>query len=171
MKSLIFSSLFFLSSTVAFAQNATVDVTLSPTGSFKAKSADVRGFVTKSGDTFKGSDIKVGLKNLQTGVSLRDTHTKKYLQVDKFPEAVLVSATGKDGKGTGVLKIKGIEKKITGTYKISGNTMNAVFPVKLSDFKIDNVKYMGVGVDDQVNIAISVPVKDAGTRVPANKGH
>lgn len=139
---------------------AVVDVSLTPAGSFKMKSSEVRGFAEKQGDSVEAKNIVVGLKNVATGISLRDTHTKRYLQVDKFPEAILVSAKGTGGKGTGVLKIKGIEKNVTGTYKIDGGKLVATFPVKLSDYKITGIKYMGVGVDDTVNVNITVPLKN-----------
>lgn len=143
----------------ALAQSATVDVTLRPAGSFKGTTNEITGFATQKGDTVEAKDIKVSLKNLKTGIKLRDEHTGKYLEVDKHPEAVLVSATGKGGKGEGTIRIKGIEKKISGTYKIEGSNLIAQFPIKFSDFKITGVKYMGVGVDDDGVVNVTVPVK------------
>jgi polyisoprenoid-binding protein YceI len=158
MKLYILAFVFLLSS-FAFAQSATVDVSLTPAGSFKIKSSDVRGFAQQTGDSVSAKNISVGLKNLQTGISLRDTHTKKHLEVEKYPDAVLVEAKGKGGKGEGLIKIKGIQKKFTGTYKIDGNNLVASFTLKGSDFKIDNVKYMGVGVEDDLNVTVTVPIK------------
>jgi polyisoprenoid-binding protein YceI len=102
-------------------------------------------------------------------VELRDKHTQKHLQTDKFPEAVLVSATGKGGKGTGTIKIKGIEKPISGTYKIEGQVLKAQFKLALTDFDIKDINYMGVGVEDEVKLDVSVPVKagEAAKAVPA----
>lgn len=148
-----------LISTNLQAQQATVGVTLVPAGSFKAKTSDVKGFATKKGDEVTAKNIVVDLKDLKTGVDLRDKHTKKYLETDKFPQAILVSATGKGGKGTGVIKIRGIEKNIAGTYKIEGSTLIAQFPLVLSEFEISGIKYMGVGVDDEVEVQVSVPIK------------
>lgn len=144
---------------LSHAQEAVVDVVLHPAGSFKAKSAEVKGSVKKVGDKFVAENISVGLKNITTQISLRDKHTKKYLEVEKFPEAVLVSGEGKGGKGTGVIRIKGIEKPIQGTYEVKATTFTATFPLKLSDFKIEGIKYMGVGVDDKVTLHVSVPIK------------
>mgnify|MGYP001202154416 CR=1 FL=1 len=150
---------FIFLSTNLQAQQATVGVTLIPAGSFKAKSTDVKGFATKKGDEVSAKNIVVDLKDLKTGVDLRDKHTKKHLETDKFPQAILVSATGKGGKGTGVIKIRGIEKNIAGTYKVEGNTLVAQFPLVLSEFGITGIKYMGVGVDDEVRVQVSVPIK------------
>lgn len=139
---------------------AVVDVNLIPAGDFKAKTEDIKGEAILEGDTVTAKNIVVGLKDLKTGITLRDKHAKeKYLEVDKFPEAVLVYATGKDGKGEGRLRIRGIEKEIRGTYEIIGDYLKAEFPIKLSDFGITNIKYMGLGVDDIVKVQVKVPLR------------
>jgi len=158
MKKLIFVFIFLISLTL-HAQQAVVDVVLKPAGSFKAKTSEVKGFATRKGNEVSAQNISVGLNSLKTGVDLRDKHTKKHLETEKYPEALLVSATGKDGKGTGVIKIKGIEKNIAGTYKISDNMLQAQFPLKLSEFGITGIKYMGIGVNDEVQVQVSVPLK------------
>lgn len=160
MKITIFFSLLLASSlALAGTPSAQVDIVLNPMGDFKAKTADVKGFATLKGDEVSAQNIVVNLKSLKTGVELRDKHMQKHLETDKFPEAVLVSAKGKGGKGTGRIKIRGIEKDIVGTYKISGDALEADFPVTLSDFGIKDIKYMSVGVEDQVKLHVAVPLK------------
>ena len=142
------------------AGSLVADVTLNPAGDFKAKTSDVSGEATVSGDTVKADNIVVKLNKIVTGMPLRDRHAKeKYMEVNKYPEAVLTKATGKGGKGKGLLKFHGVEKEVSGTYKIEGSTLKASFPIKLSDFKISGINYMGVGVEDEVKIEVSVPVK------------
>jgi polyisoprenoid-binding protein YceI len=168
MRNLAFSVLvavaFVLPMTARFAQAADVgmvaEVALTPAGDFKAKSEDVKGEAVQNGDTITAENIVVGLKNLKTGMSLRDRHAKeKYLEVDKFPEAVLVKAIGRGGKGKARIRFKGIEKEVSGTYKTNGGFLLAEFPIKLSDYGISNVKYMGLGVDDIVKVHFTVPLK------------
>ncbi len=144
---------------VSLSQEAVVDITLRPAGSFKVKSTDVKGVVTENGDVVEAQNIVIGLKNVKTGISLRDEHTRKYLDVTKFPTAELVSARGKAGKGQGVIKIRGIEKKIEGEYKIEGGKLVGSFPIKLSEFRITGIKYMGVGVQDEATVHVSIPKK------------
>lgn len=151
----------FLVSSLAWAQQVVVDVKARPALSFKIKTSDIKGFAIQKGNSFEAQNIVVSLTNLKTGMELRDTHTKKYLEVEKFPEAILISAKGEGGTGSGVIKIKGIEQKISGTYKIEGSNLVAEFPLKLSDFKITGVKYMSAGVDDDIKLAVTVPVKAA----------
>ncbi len=146
-------------SSVVLAGNAAVDIKLTPAGSFTGKTSDVKGFVKKNGTKIVGENIVVNLKNLKTGMGLRDKHTQDYLGTAQHPDAILVKAEGENGKGRGLIKIRGIEKQVEGTYKIEGNELQASFPIKLSDFKIEGIRYMGVGVKDQVTINVSVPIQ------------
>lgn len=149
----------FMFSTSVFAQQAIVDLKLRPAGSFKVKSSDVKGFAVQKGNMVEAKNIVVGLTKVKTGITLRDTHTKKHLEVEKYPEAILVSAQGQGGKGKGILKIRNISKPISGNYKIQGSKLIAEFPIKLSDFNITGIKYMGIGVDDNAKVLVSVPIK------------
>ncbi len=158
IKGLIFCSCMILSSGV-FGAEAAFDIHLIPAGDFTGKTSDVKGFATVVGSKVKAENIQVSLKNLKTGIELRDNHTRKHLEADKFPEAILVKGEGENGTGFGILKIKGIEKKVTGTYKMIGNELAAQFKIKLSDFKITGIKYMGVGVDDDVTLNVKLPTK------------
>jgi len=170
MASVLSSAAIVLTGVLTSAQEAVVNVVLHPGGSFKAKTTDVKGSAVQKGTEFTASQIVVKLENLQTGVSLRDTHTKKHLDVEHFPEAILTEGKGKDGTGEGTIKIKGIEQKIKGTYEISGEKLIAHFPLKLSEFKIDGIKYMGIGVDDQVTLDVTLPItKDAPAKETVKK--
>lgn len=151
--------LVLLISTSLFASEAVVDIRLSPAGNFSAKTPAVTGFAKKVGTKVVAENIVVDLKTLKTGIKLRDEHTLKYLDVQNHPTAILIKAEGENGKGTGVIKIRNIEKPIQGTFKMSGANLMAEFPILLSDFKIEGIRYMGVGVKDQVTIKVNVPVK------------
>lgn len=158
MKTSLVSLFIFLFSSLAFAQ-VQVNFKLSPAGSFVGKTSKVQGHVVRSGDKFTASNIQVDLKSLKTGIGLRDEHTQKHLETSKYPTAVLVSATGQGGKGTGVIRIRGIEKPIAGTYKVVGNKLEAQFDLKPSDFNITGVRYMGVGLKDLVQVSVIVPIQ------------
>lgn len=142
-----------------FAQEAEVKVSLSPAGSFVGKTKEVKGVVETDGSTYTAKNIVVVLTNLETGISLRDKHTKDHLEVQKYPEAKLISATGKDGKGTGTIEIRGVQKPIEGTYKVDGSTLTAEFDVNFPDFNIKGIRYAGLGVKDKGKIVVKVPVK------------
>lgn len=156
MKNTIFS-LVFLFSLNLFAQ-VTVDVVLNPMGNFKAKTDSITGNAVVNGSDVSAQNIKVDLRTLKTGLELRDKHTQKYLNTAKYPEAVLSIAKGKAGNGVGKLSINGQTKIVKGTYKVSGKNLEADFTLKLSDFKISDVNYMGVGVEDEVKVHAIVPI-------------
>lgn len=140
--------------------SAEADVSLTPAGDFKAKTDDVKGFAVMKGDQVTAENVVVNLKKLSTGLAMRDKHARdKYLEVEKYPEMTLVKATGKGGKGIGRIKYRGVEKDVAGSYEIKGSNLQASFPLKLSDFNVKGIKYMGVGVDDEIKIHVTLPVK------------
>lgn len=156
-------SLIFLSSFLGnfvFAQNTLVEVfvKLSPVGSYIAKTTQVQGTVKMIGNKLQATDIRVQAKSLKTGIALRDKHTQERLQSDKFPEIILVKGEGDGGKGAGIIKLKGIEKPITGSYKVEGKMIKVQFKLSIKQFGIENVKYLGVGVKDEVEIKVQLPI-------------
>ncbi len=160
----------FVSSFAFAQQNVKVYVTLFPAGDFVATTSDVTGSAQiNSANEITAKDIKVNLNKLKTGLELRDDHAKnKYLEVKKFPEATLVSAIGKNGKGSGILRIRGKDSKVDGTYSLSdGNKfLKAVFTAKLSSFDIKEINYKGVGVEDDIKVEVTVPVSIAAAAAP-----
>ena len=151
----------------SYASSLVADVTMNPAGDFKAKTNDVVGEAVQDGDTIKADLITVKLQTLDCGMTIRTRHAKeKYLEVEKYPEAVLTKAVGKDGKGKANLKFHGVEHAIEGTYKVEGGMLNAEFPIKLSEFNIKSISYLGQGVEDEVKIHVSVPIKK-GAAAPA----
>jgi len=147
----------------------TVDVVLNPMGNFKAKTESISGNAVMTGTDVSAQNIKVDLRTLKTGIELRDKHTQKHLHTDKYPEAILSIAKGKNGKGIGRIKINGEEKEIKGTYKIVGKNLEANFTLNLPDFKITDINYMGVGVEDEVKVHVVIPLGAAAVVPPAKK--
>lgn len=137
-----------------------LNVTLKPAGSFIAESHQVliQGSAVRKGPQVMASNIVLPVSTLKTGIALRDEHmTKKYMECDKFPNAILTHATGKDGKFTGELMVRNVRRPISGTYSINGNTFTGHFTVRSSDFGIAKARYMGVGVSDDVGVDITLP--------------
>ncbi|MBX3020230.1 MAG: YceI family protein [Bdellovibrionales bacterium] len=153
----------------SFAANVEIDVTLSPAGSYKATTKKVTGSAWKTADGgVAAENVAIDMRTLSTGIGLRDKHTKEHLMVGKFPQAKLVKASGKDGKGTATIEIKGMKVDVAGTYKVDGNTLHAEFPMQLSNLEIKDVRYMGVGVKDTVKVHLEIPLTDAPQRAAAS---
>jgi hypothetical protein len=145
---------------VAAASEVRIRVALSPAGSFTAKTSDVAGGVQKGSDgSFSAKDIKVTLTALKTGISLRDEHMGDKLEVKKYPEALLKSATGKDGKGQAEIAIRGKVVKVNGTYLEKDNKLLAKFPMKISDLGIEEISYMAISVEDEVTVEVDLPIR------------
>ncbi len=146
----------------AGAQQMTASFVMNPVGDFKAKTSAIKGSATQQGDTVHAENIVIDVSTLATGLDLRDKHAKeKYLEMAKYPQIVLVKADGKGGKGQGILKLHGVEHPVSGTYVVKGNMLTADFTIKLSDFKIAEINYKGVGVEDEAKISVTVPLTAA----------
>lgn len=157
--SVLIASLFFFSIS-AKAASVVASFKISPAGSFQAKTSAVSGQVKKEGQLLKAGPIVVDLTKLTTEMKLRDQHMKdKYLEVKKYPKAELLIGEGQNGKGTGKLKVRGVTKDISGTYKIVGKNVEATFKIKLSDFNITGIRYMGAGVKDEAEVVATVPLQ------------
>lgn len=144
----------------AHAEKIEVAFSLTPAGDFKAKTDDLKGDILVKDGKYSAQNLIVDLKSLKTGISLRDKHIQDKLETSKFSEAKLISASGENGKGSGKILIRGIEKEISGTYEIKDKNMVAKFELKLSDYGITGIKYLGVGVKDTIIVTVNAPIKN-----------
>ena len=157
IKFLIVSIISF--SSLAAKKGIIVDVNLSPAGSFQIK-AKVKGSVYEKDGKLYSKGLYSLVKKMKTGMDLRDNHTKKALEYKKFPKVEIVKAVAQNGKGSAIIKIRSVKKKVSFSYKrISAKYIKAVFKISLKDFKFEGINYMGVGVKDKVKITATIPVK------------
>jgi polyisoprenoid-binding protein YceI len=136
-----------------------IHVELSPAGSFTAESraAVINGGVRKGGNATIAS-ISLPLDSLSSGIALRDEHMKrKYFEIQKHPIAVLKGISAQEGRFTAKLLLRGVEKEIEGEYQLKGQGAVARFKTTLSDFNIPEPRYMGVGVEDEVEVEFTLP--------------
>jgi polyisoprenoid-binding protein YceI len=116
--------------------------------------------------------VDVPLTNLVTGIALRDQHMKeKYLEVAKFPDAVLtvarsaikVPAGGADAQGT--LKLHGQARPVTVRYDAAadgdGLVVHGKLHIKMDEYGITIPSYLGVTVKPDVDVVAAFHV--AGT--------
>ncbi|MGE0527983.1 MAG: YceI family protein [Bdellovibrionales bacterium] len=157
-----------LYSWAVYPEGVEIGVSLSPAGSFVAKTKKVTGSAYKTADGIAAENVVVDLKSITTGIGLRDKHTKERLMVSKYPQAKLIKAVGKGGKGVAKIEIKGKQQTVRGTYKVEGNVLKAEFPMRLPDLDIKDVRYMGVGVKDTVTVKIELPLSKAPQRSTAS---
>ncbi len=147
-------------SSLSFASDITVKMTLSPAGSFEAKTTKVHGDVIKSGEKYTAESLWVKVDDLKTGIDLRDEHFHKHFNSEKNPKITLNNVVATAGKGSGTLTVNNVSNKVDFTYKvISDKKLEALLKVKPSAFKLPEVKYLEIGVDDEVEIVTVVDVK------------
>ena len=132
----------------------------------KGQAKEMAAAIDMTDGTVSG-EFKVPLKNLDSGIELRDEHMKnKYLAVGQFPEAILkvdslkVDAS-KDQKAipfTGTLTLHGVAKPVTGEAQVEARetryAVDAKFNIKLSEYGIDIPRYAGITFADNVDINV-----------------
>jgi polyisoprenoid-binding protein YceI len=154
--------------------SVTVKCPLTVGGSFEAETEALSGEVAV--DPAKNGAVEgtltVDLRTLETGINLRDMHMREnYLEVQKgegFSSATLsrihldgIDSTHPVGKARfrGTLLLHGQEREVSGTAEISRIStrfqVNATFPVRVSDFNIASPSYLGVGVKNEVKVAVN----------------
>ncbi len=120
-------------------------------------------------------DVNVQLSKFKTGIETRDEHMKKkYLEVEKFPDATLkikelnVSdlklGTKKELTFKAELTLHGVTKEVDVKSKLEALAdlkfkIQASANIKLSDFKIDIPSYAGIKVADSVDFEVQFQTK------------
>ena len=158
MKKLTLISILVLSANL-YAHDLKIKMSLSPAGSFEAKTSKLKGEVKKSNNAFSAENLWVKVEELKTGIDLRDEHFHKHLNFEKSPKITLTQVTAANGKGTGTLTVNDVKKAVDFSYKMTTpSKLEATFKVKPSDFKLKDAKYMEIGVDDVVEIIATIDV-------------
>lgn len=127
-------------------------------------------------DDGKTATFTVALKNLNTGIALRDEHMKdKYLETSKYPDATLkvsrdqfkVPEIGKhsDGEAKGTFTLHGKSKDVTVKYKAKREkngeiAADAKFAINLKDYEIAIPNYLGVTVKPDIDIQVKFQATD-----------
>ena len=118
--------------------------------------------------------ITVPLANINTGIALRDEHTKKALEADKYPNVTLAvpraslkfpaDGASSSGDAKGSMTLHGQTKDVTfhysakragSTYTVTGNTS-----VNVDDFGVKRPSYLGVTVKPDVAIDTAFQAND-----------
>ena len=118
--------------------------------------------------------ISVPVDDLKTGIGLRDKHLKKYIKAGKNKRAVLVVERSKlklpgdkktvKGKATGKLKLAGVTKPLSFTYKAkrtgSDYHVQGRATVDIRKHNIEVPCYLGVCVKPKVKLKVKFKLRD-----------
>jgi polyisoprenoid-binding protein YceI len=110
--------------------------------------------------------FKASLKEIKTGIGLRDNHTKRYLGVEQWPDTSLTVDKGAikvpdDGKKTsgavsGKFRLHGVTRDVKVNYSAERHgaeyAIDGHFSVNIEDHKIEKPCYLGVCVDTTVKV-------------------
>jgi polyisoprenoid-binding protein YceI len=167
----------------ALSFSVVADAKLSKTGSasagFKATGPGGLNIEGKTSDVSVADDgstvtITVSLSNIDTGVSLRNKHTKEDLEADKHPTAELkvarsalrFPAAGAESSGDakGTFKIHGQAKDVTFKYKAKrdGDVISVEGHARLTvgDFGVKPRSYLGISIKPDVDVFANFQAKD-----------
>ena len=177
------SSRLLLSLTVAAALGVTVaaEAKLSGTGAssveFKAigpggLKINGKSNVVQVADDEKNVTITVPLGGLDTGIGMRNTHMKeKYLEVAKYPNAVLVVPrtaagypNGGSGDAAGTLTLHGQTKPVKFHYDVKKEgaefAVHGTVHINMDDFKIEKPSFAGATVRPDVDVDVAFRAKE-----------
>ena len=144
-------------------------------GSFDAVTSQISGALRleDAGAPGVSGRVRVGLDSLDTGIELRNRHLREtYLEVGRgepFREAVLTAvelaepfppgARDHETGFTGLLSLHGVERRVEGDVRLARRDgrvrVEAEFALSLAEFAIPPPRYLGVGVRDEVRIAVT----------------
>ena len=113
--------------------------------------------------------VVVGLKQLTTGIAVRDKHMRdKYLEVEKFPEATLeVAREGLDGSGAlikskGKLTLHGKTAELPFEYRATCKAelcdVAGTVAIHMPDFGIVIPVYLGVTMKPDITVDVAFQV-------------
>lgn len=150
--------LFWAPSLHAEHHEVSVAVRLKPMGEFSVTAPAISGKLKKNGERFEAKELGVPLEALRTGISLRDEHLRKRLGWPEEKVVLVREVVVEKEKGVATITINKITSPIH--FKIidrSEKVLKVTFPLRLVDFAIKDVRYLNVGVEDEVMVEATVP--------------
>lgn len=155
----------------AYAHKLKVLGTLSPFGSVEIYSSDIDGEIFYSPETkeIAALDLSVPVKSLDSGISLRNEHIHKFLNIKKYPEILMKDMVVKGGKGSAFLTINGVTKKIQFTVKKSKKLLQTVLKLNMANFKLPKAQFYHIGVDPEIKVFVDIEKKDIQKKVEINE--
>lgn len=153
--------LFLIFSMPAFAGELNAFVTVNPVGDFTAEMKGFDGYAYPAGENYRADKFIIPWSLLKTGMALRDKHAKDYFNAKDHPNIEVLEAVGKkNGQGAARIKMNNVTRVVRGTYKVASGMLIAEFPIILSQFNVKNINFKGAGVNDEVKVQMSLPVRD-----------
>lgn len=176
---LLSSSLLLAALTLSVVADAKLHITADATAGFRASGPAGLTIDGKTSEVAVADDgthvvVTVKLGAIDTGIGLRDKHTRGYLEVATFPTAQLDVAradlsfpaagaqSGGDAKGN--LTVHGQTKEVTFHYKakLDGDTLaiEGSTRININDYGVKTPSYLGISVKPEVEVYARFHAKD-----------
>jgi hypothetical protein len=134
-------------------------------GGLKINGTGNKVSVEKDGDRVK---FVSSIKNMKTGIGLRDKHLNKALRVpenDKDPKTASFTfdeskLKRSGGKVTGAFSMNGKTHDVPVTYTVEGKDVTANFIVNITQYGLEEQCYMGVCCENDVAVTVKLTLKD-----------
>ncbi len=135
---------------------------LLPVGSFEITSDKLYGDIVllKGKGTINSRKMSVRTTSLQTGIDLRDEHLHKYLNYKKHPRIFIKDIVIKNYQGTGKISINGVTKTLKFPVTSDKDHYISKFILIPSQFKLKPAAFMGVTVEDRIELIVKVSKKE-----------
>lgn len=156
MKTFIIFFSLILSTALWAKGSVNIHVSLTPAGSFTGVTDKVKGKITKNGTGFTSKRIELNIRDIKTGIDLRDEHLWEHLNYKTQSKATLTDLVANNGTATANLEVNGVKQPVTITYTDNSGSVDANFKVKASSFKLPPKSYLGVGVSDEVTVNVKM---------------
>jgi polyisoprenoid-binding protein YceI len=171
--SMIVGLLFPLVASAKLANPGNAEVSFTAMGPAGMKIVGTENEV-KVADSGPAVVVTVPLAKLQTGISVRDQHMRKYLETDQFPTgelevqraALKIPRPGEvvTADATGTLKLHGKSKPTAFHYTVSREgthlKVSGTTHVMMPDFGISVPSYLGITVKPDVEVSVRFEITE-----------
>ena len=113
--------------------------------------------------------FRVALDTVDTGIGLRNSHMRKYLDAEKFPNAELkvrraLLKEGAKQEGTGTFTVHGVSREVKVTFDVTkaagGLNVSGGFPLNLKQHDVAVPTYLGITVKPDITVKATFVVKN-----------
>lgn len=161
--------------TFSLVADAKLSKTGSSEGGFHAKGPAGLAIDGKTSEVDIADDgttvtVTIKLGNIDTGMGIRNDHTKEDLEVSKYPTASIkvprsaLQMGGGEGDAKGSVTIHGVTKDTTFHYKATKNgdalDVKGSATINVGDFGVKPRSYAGVSIKPDVGIYANFSAKD-----------
>lgn len=117
---------------------------------FDVVSNRLRGSFLKKNGGYYARRLRVSVKHMTTNNESRDHHMKE--RFGRHKRIVIENARGKNGRGSALVKMNGIEKMESFSYEKKDKKLHVFLQLKMSDYGLKGISYKDIVLEDKLKI-------------------